>query len=59
MAFWRRRVRVRAPAGFEDVEMKPKTAELFASGTATVTLNPIDTHVGARVRTNERPPAQW
>jgi len=59
MAFWRRRVRARAPAGFDDVEMKPKTAELFASGTATGTLSPINTHVGAWVPVNERLRPQW
>ncbi len=39
--------------------MKPKATELFASGTATGTPNPINTHVGARVPANERLRSQW
>lgn len=56
VAFWPGKVRLRPPTGLEDVEMKPKTAEPFASGTATG-APAINSQVSARVRANVR--AQW
>jgi hypothetical protein len=58
MVFWRRKLRVGAPAAFEDREMKPKTAGFFASGAATGTPNFGDADVGARIGANQRLRAQ-